>query len=65
MMTSFEMTIFNFIVHFFFYICMFALFCFGIFLLSLVIFAMYCLIRDVYKEFKKGRVEKKLKESKE
>ena len=64
-MNSFDMAIFNFNIHFLFYICMFALFCFGLFLLFLVIFAMYCLIRDVYKEFKKGRIGKKLKVDKE
>jgi uncharacterized membrane protein len=56
-MTNFEEAIFNFIMHFLFFVVMFALFCGVLFLLALVVTTVWYFLEEGYKNFKKWRAE--------
>lgn len=57
MMTSFETTAFYLLAHFLLWVLMFMFFCGTLFLLVLVIVAVWNLIENGYKDFKKRRTE--------
>lgn len=58
MMTSFEIAIFNFIMHFIYLIAMFALFCGGVLILALVVTTVWYFIEEGVKYLKEWRAKK-------